>query len=113
MSLRDPGLLLEDMIEAIDKALSYIDTMPYEEFLEDTKTQDAVIRNIQIVGEASNRMPEDIRLRFPEIEWKKIARSRHVLVHDYFSTDFEIIWRILTVHFPQLRIDLIKVHRSL
>jgi uncharacterized protein with HEPN domain len=117
MSLRDPKLMIldmleavekalsytEDMLEAVEKALSYTEGMAFEDFLKDSKTQDAVTRNIQIIGEAANRIPKDFQELKPEIEWLRITRSRHILVHDYFATDFEIIWRILEVHLPELQ----------
>ncbi len=106
MSQREPKLLVLDMAEALDRALSYVEGMSYEDFLADQKTKDAVVRNIQVIGEAANRIPEATRMMAPEIEWVRIAKSRHVLVHDYFETDDEIIWRILEVHLPELQSQL-------
>lgn len=107
MSRRDANLLILDMLDAIDRAELYVEGMSEADFIKDLKTQDAVIRNVQIVGEAANRVPKEFQDSNPEISWKRIARSRHVLVHDYFSTDLEIIWRIIKVHLPELKEQLL------
>ena len=113
MSQRDSQLLLEDMIEAIEKALSYVSGMTFGQFEQDSRTHDAVLRNVQIVGEAANRVSKELQEQSPEIDWRRIARSRHILVHDYFATDLEIIWRILEVHFPDLHKDLTRLQNRL
>jgi uncharacterized protein with HEPN domain len=109
MSQREIQFLVEDMIEAIEKVFHYTLDMDEKGFLGDMKTQDAVLRNIQIIGEAANPVPRDFRDNSPEIEWSKIARSRHILVRDYFSTDLGIIWRIVKNNLPELRTNLSKV----
>ena len=60
------------------------------------------MRNIQIIGEAAKRVPQDVKAAHPEIEWMRIIRSQHILVHDYFGVDYEIVWRIIEVHLPPL-----------
>lgn len=80
-----------------------------DEFILDTKTSYAVLRNIQIIGEAANRVSLEMKDAHPEIEWSHIIRSRHILVHDYFGVDFEIVWRIITFHMPELRGHLEKI----
>ena len=102
MSKRSSNYLLNDMLDAIRAIGEFTDGYTYEMFLEDRKTHDAVVRNIQVLGEAANRIPVDYRDQHPEIEWMKIIRSRHILVHDYFGIDYEIIWRIITFHLPPL-----------
>lgn len=103
MSKRSARYLLQDMLDAIDAINTFTEGYSYEQFAEDRKTHDAVIRNVQVLGEAANRIPVEFRDTYPEIEWTKIVRSRHVLVHDYFGIDYEIIWRIITTHLPPLK----------
>lgn len=103
MSERQPSILLSDMLDSIDAILEYTNGMDFEAFLGDRKTRDAVIRNLQVLGEAANRVPKISRDEYPEIEWMRIIRSRHILVHDYAGIDYEIVWRIIEVHLPPLK----------
>nr|WP_295929317.1 DUF86 domain-containing protein [uncultured Dyadobacter sp.] len=103
MSERQSSVLFLDMLEAVEAVLDYTAGMNFETFLNDRKTRDAVIRNLQVLGEAGNRIPKTIRDGYPEIEWMRIIRSRHILVHDYAGIDFEIVWRIIEVHLPPLK----------
>ena len=109
MSERAPSILFLDMLDSVETVLKYTLGMGFDEFLEDRKTRDAVIRNIQVLGEAANRVPKDIREQYPEIEWMRIIRSRHILVHDYAGIDYEIVWRIIEIHLPPLKDALLKM----
>jgi uncharacterized protein with HEPN domain len=94
MSKRDPKLLVGDILESAHKILGYTDGLTFEEFLNDAKTADAVIRNFEIIGEAANRLSEDYKSRFPEIDWQRIRGFRNRIVHDYFGIDYSIVWLI-------------------
>lgn len=100
------------MLGSINAILDYTDGINYEAFLDDRKTRDAVIRNLQVLGEAANRVPKAARDESPEIEWMRIIRSRHILVHDYSGIDYEIVWRIIEVHLPPLQIALQAILES-
>jgi uncharacterized protein with HEPN domain len=76
MSKRSPRLLLEDIIESANKILTYTDGLSYEQFLADGRTVDAVIRNFEIIGEAANRLPEEIRDQYQNIDWHRIRGFR-------------------------------------
>lgn len=102
MSKRSVSLLLEDMIEAVETIFRYADGYTFERFHADQRTVDAVVRNLMILGEVAAKMPPDARIRFPEIEWDRIAKTRHRLVHEYFSVDTGIVWRIVQIHLPAL-----------
>lgn len=95
MSKRDHELLLLDMKESSEKILKYTDGMTFGSFIEDNKTIDAVVRNFEILGEASIRVNEDFKLANPQIEWKKLKGFRNRIVHEYFGIDFEIVWTII------------------
>lgn len=103
MSERPSGILFSDMLDSITAILDYSAGMSFETFIEDRKTRDAVIRNLQVLGEAANRIPKATREGYPEIEWMRIIRSRHILVHDYAGIDYEIVWRIIEAHLPPLK----------
>jgi uncharacterized protein with HEPN domain len=94
MSKRSPQLLLEDIIESAKKILTYTDGLSYEQFLADGRTVDAVIRNFEIIGEAANRLPEEIRDQYPNIDWHRIRGFRNRIVHDYMGIDYNIVWLI-------------------
>jgi uncharacterized protein with HEPN domain len=76
--------------------------MNFEDFLADERTFDAVMRNLQIIGEAAKNVPLEIRNRYPEVEWRKIAGLRDVLAHAYFSLENEILWDIIQNKVPPL-----------
>jgi len=87
MSKRDVHLLLSDMLEAIEKARTYCKGMSFQDFEKDTRTIDAVVRNLEILGEAASKIPESFRDQHPYIEWHKIVGLRHRIVHEYFGVD--------------------------
>lgn len=91
MSEREITLLLKDMLEAAQKIFSYTNTMSFEDFAEDDKTKDAVIRNFEVIGEAAKRVPDDFKRRHPEIQWKRIRGFRNRIAHEYFGIDFEMV----------------------
>ena len=94
MSRREAKAVIKDMIEAAERIISYTRNLEYEDFLNDYKTQDAVIRNIEILGEAVNLLPEDIKEKYPAIPWKDIAGTRDRLIHEYFGVNIDIVWNI-------------------
>ena len=92
---RDYKVFLEDILEAIRKIRDYTDGLSLEAFTADSKTFDAVIRNLEIIGEAVKQIPEDIRSLRPEVEWKRVGRLRDILIHQYFGVDAQIVWDIV------------------
>lgn len=94
MSKRSPRLLLEDIIASANKILTYTEQLSFEQFLSDDKTMDAVIRNFEIIGEAANRLPEEIRDRYSNVDWHRIRGFRNRIVHDYMGIDYNIVWLI-------------------
>ena len=93
---------LNDIHTAIGKAQGFAAGMGFEEFANDEKTAYAVVRALEILGEATKRIPQEIRDRHPEIPWRSMAGLRDKLIHDYTSVNLEIVWRTLTDDLPGL-----------
>ncbi len=92
---RDYRVYLDDILTACGKIGQYTAGMSYEDFSDDTKTVDAVVRNLEIIGEAARNVPESIRSQAPEVEWRRMADLRNILIHEYFGVDTEILWDIV------------------
>ena len=101
MSRRTPELLIEDIIDSGSKILDYTKDLSFEDFLADSKTVDAVIRNFEIIGEAANLLPEEFKEKYPDIDWHRIRGFRNRIVHDYFGIDYTIVWQIRNLFLPE------------
>lgn len=99
---KDIHILLGHILESISIIDEVLRDMEYDRFVESVPTQDAVIRRLEIIGEAVKGIPEEFRKKHPEIEWKRIAGMRDVLIHEYFSVDVELIWRAVQDDLPDL-----------
>ena len=100
---REPRVYLQDILEAIGRIDDYVRGQDFEAFAEDGRTVDAVLRNLEVVGEAAKRVPETLRVSIPEVEWRKISGMRDVIAHAYFEVDLEIVWDVIRSKLPGLR----------
>ena len=103
MKKRDYGSYLEDIIEHMNYAEEFIRDMTFDEFKSDKKTVLSVTKCIEVVGEATKHIPDQIRERYPEIPWRDMAGIRDRLFHGYFKVDLSIVWTTVTIEFPELR----------
>ena len=90
--MRDLLLYVEDILEAIEKIKRYTAGMSFDDFVEDEKTVDAVIRNLEIIGEAVKNLPEEFKEKHSNVPWKEISGMRDRLIHAYFGVDLSIVW---------------------
>ena len=109
MSKRDASLLLQDMRESMQKIARYVAGMDRAAFLADDKTVDAVVRNVEIIGEASKQMPEEFKTRYSQVPWQQMAGMRNRIVHDYAGVDLELVWDVVTKSLPVLESQIAKV----
>ena len=106
---RDYRLQLDDILEATKRIKNYTDGLNEEEFSLDDKTQDAVIRNLEIIGEAARSLPDEVKKSANNIEWKKIIALRNILIHEYFGVNTKIVWDLITNKLDELEDTCLKL----
>ena len=97
---RNIKLFLDDILESISKIKAYTQSMGYSEFIRDEKTKDAVLRNHEIMGEATKNIPDEVKEKYLEVNWKSIARMRDKLIHEYFGVSTPIVWETMESDIP-------------
>jgi uncharacterized protein with HEPN domain len=106
---RDGNLYLRDILEAIGKVERYVGDVGFEGFNADEQLVDAVVRNLEIIGEAAKNVPTSVKTAHTEVEWAKVAGFRDVLAHAYFHVDLEIAWDIVENKLPLLKKQVKKI----
>lgn len=104
MSKRSPELFIQDMLEAIEKIEKYTESIEdLDEFKRNNMVADAVLRNLEIIGEAARNIPEEIRAKYSEIPWNRVVGLRNIVIHGYFVVDLDVIWVIIKEQLPELK----------
>lgn len=103
MSSRDFAFRIQDIIKSIDKIEQYVDDMTMAQFSKNEMVIDAVVRNLEIIGEASKHIPVSIQRSHPEIPWSQMNGMRNILIHEYFGVDIKTVWHTAKKHLPALK----------
>jgi uncharacterized protein with HEPN domain len=94
---------LDDIINAMTKAEQFIENMTFEDFKEDEKTAFAVVRALEIIGEATTKLPESLKNKYPKIPWREISGMRNKLIHEYFGVNLRVVWDTVEKDIPNIK----------
>ncbi len=109
---RDYILFVEDILTCIEKIEMYTKNISFEEFYGNDMAVDAVIRNFEVIGEAVKKVPDEIKVKYADVEWKEAAGFRDILIHDYFEIDKEAVWDTVRNNIPQFKNGVVNVLNS-
>jgi len=105
-------MYLNDIQDAMHRISEYIIGYDFDTFRNDNKTIDAVIRNLEIIGEASKNLPDDVKFKYVEVPWQEMYYLRNKVSHEYFGIDYEIIWDLITNYLPENKLQIDKILES-
>ncbi len=106
---KDPKIFLTHILESIEEIEKNTTNLNEVEFFRNTTKQDAIIRRLEIIGEATKNLPKSFKNKHPEIEWRKVAGLRDVIVHEYFGLSLKLIWKIVQNNIPELKIKITQL----
>jgi uncharacterized protein with HEPN domain len=109
MKNRDPKSYLNDILNSIVHIEEYVASIDYTDFSNDQKTVDAVIRNLEIIGEATKNITQEIRDKYPDLPWREMSGMRDKLIHGYFDVIYSIIWETIKNDLPLIKSEIMKI----
>ncbi len=110
---KSPDIFLKHILNSIADIENYISGFNKESFFDNSLVQDAVIRKLEIIGEAVKNIPNELRDKYSDIDWKKIAGMRDVLIHVYFTVDYDLVWEISKQYLPELKMKVTDILKEL
>lgn len=112
MPKQQAHLYIQDILDCIQAIAEYIKGMEYDDLLDDRKTVDAVVRNLEIIGEAANQMPKEIKNKHTDIPWGKMISMRNKVIHEYSGIDLQILWQTIKEDLPNLKVQIEKIRQE-
>jgi uncharacterized protein with HEPN domain len=106
---RNTQLYIEDIVKAINSIERFVENQTFEQFLDDERNQFAVMKGLEIIGEAGNKIEKHVLEKYPQIKWRPIIAVRNILVHEYFEIDMKVLWQIIHKDLPLLKAELSTV----
>ncbi|MCL4558948.1 MAG: DUF86 domain-containing protein [Deltaproteobacteria bacterium] len=113
MSKRDINLFISDILDSIGKIEAYTNKISYEQFIADEKTKDAVVRNLEIIGEAVKNIPDAVKDKYPAVNWRAATGMRDKLIHGYFGVSFFIVWETVKNDLPAFKSEIRNTFKDL
>lgn len=109
---RKSELYIDDIFDAIKKIENYTESFNFDNFSQDQKTIDAVIRNFEIIGEAAKNIPREMKKKYIQIPWSSMASIRNKLIHEYFGVNFKVLWKTIKEDLPDLKEKISEITRN-
>jgi len=110
---RDYKLFIKDILECINKIDNFVGEMSFDEFMRDEKTKSAVVRELEVMGEATKNIPKSIREKYKNLPWSQIAKTRDKIIHFYFGVDYEVIWEVVKKRLPEIKAVIERIFKEL
>lgn len=110
---RDDNLFIKDILDCIQKIEEFTANMKLGEFAKDDKTNSAVVRKLEVIGEAVKNLPAEMRRKYKEVPWSDMAKMRDKIIHFYFGIDYEIVWKVIKKRLPQIKSMMIKILKEI
>ena len=107
--MRDYRLYLKDIVAAMESIEQFTAGMDFASFQEDDKTASAVMRKLEVIGEGTKQVPDEVRQRYPNVPWREMAGMRDRLIHFYFGVDYSLVWWTITKRVPEVKREILKI----